>query len=209
MQAGYRESDMEHAPSLIANSRIVLRDFRFEDRSAFVEYQMDPRYRSLYDIDEDGTHACDLFEMFQGWQDEKPRRNLQLGIFDAVTNRLCGCAGLRIDPAEQGAAVFGIELAPSEWGRFRIALDVTACLIELGFSRYGLERIVGDAASGNERVTKLARWFGAEITARRDGPDWMRVRGWQQVDWSLTRESWARSDERARWRGDRTRSAHA
>jgi hypothetical protein len=36
---------------------------------------------------------------------------------------------------------------------------------------------VGDTASGNNRVEKLARWFGADIVAQRPGPKW-----WPQED---------------------------
>ena len=58
----------------------------------------------------------------------------------------------------------------------------------------GLRMIIGDTASGNERVAKLARWFGARIIDRQDGPKWMRARGWQEVDWALTRDDWLHSD---------------
>jgi ribosomal-protein-alanine N-acetyltransferase len=53
-----------------------------------------------------------------------------------------------------------------------------------------LTTIVGDTASGNRRVEKLARWFGAEIVAEREGPAWMRARGWREVDWALQRPKW-------------------
>ena len=92
--------------------------------------------------------------------------------------------------------MLGIELAPSDWGRYRIALDVTTRLVEHGFNTLRLRMIVGDTASGNERVAKLARWFGARIIDRRDGPEWMHARGWQEVDWALTRGQWQQSAQR-------------
>lgn len=183
---------------IISTPRITLRDFEPADRAAFVAYQMDPRYRRLYDMDDYPDRANELFDLFVFWRGEGPRRNFQLGVFDSVTNRLCGSAGLRERPEDQGTAVFGIELAPSDWGRFRIALDVTACLLEHGFNTLRLRMIVGDTASGNQRVEKLARWFGARIIDRRDGPEWMRARGWQEVDWALTRDEWQQSDQRRR-----------
>jgi [ribosomal protein S5]-alanine N-acetyltransferase len=185
---------------LIGNSRITLRDFEPADRAAFVEYQMDPRYRSLYDLDDNPVRANELFDLFLNWQMEDPRRNYQLGVFDNATKRLCGCAGLRVRPEGSETAVFGIELAPSEWGRYRIALDVTACLLKHGFEILQFQKIVGDTASGNGRVEKLARWFGAQITDRRDGPLWMRKRGWHEVDWALTRDEWRHSNHQKRRR---------
>jgi hypothetical protein len=56
-----------------------LRDFDPADRAAFVEYQMDSRYCSLYDLNDDRTRAKELFDLFLEWQMQEPRRNFQLG----------------------------------------------------------------------------------------------------------------------------------
>ena len=180
---------------LIQLPRFLLRDFGKADRAAFVRYQMDPRYLRLYDFSEsDPARAEQLFDLFLRWQGERPRRNFQVGIFETVTGRLLGCAGLR--RAGEGSAVLGIELAPSEWGRFRLAIDVAGALMEYGFRTLELQTIIGDTASGNRRVERLARWFGAEIVARRLGPAWMQARGWEEVDWALSRVDWERSQGR-------------
>jgi len=181
---------------MIKTPRITLRDFENGDRAAFISYQMDPRYRRLYDFSDDPTRAGELFHLFLQWQVEEPRRNFQVGIFDTATNRLCGCAGLRGRPEDSETAVLGIELAPTDWGRYRIALDTAASLVEYGFSTLQLRMIVGDTASGNKRVEKLARLFGAHIIDGRNGPEWMRSRGWQEVDWALTRDEWRSADRR-------------
>ncbi len=190
----------KEAIMLINNSRSYLRDFEPADRTAFVAYQMDPRYRRLYDLDDDPTRANELFDLFASWRMENPRRNFQLGIFDTSTDRLCGCGGLRLRPEDHETAVLGIELAPSDWGRYRIALDAISYLLEYGFEILRLRMIVGDTASGNERVEKLARWFGARIIDQRDGPQWMRARGWHEVDWALTQEEWHHSSHHRRRR---------
>ena len=173
---------------LITCRRIVLRDFTAADRAAFISYQTDPRYLQLYDFDSGTERPSKLFDLFLQWQREQPRVNLQLAICETKTGRLLGCAGLR--RVDDDVAVLGIELAPSEWGRFRLALDVSHALVKHGFETLNLTAIVGDTASGNRRVEKLARWFGAEIIARRTGPDWMQARGWQEVDWAISRGNW-------------------
>ena len=81
-----------------------------------------------------------------------------------------------------------------------MAIEVVSALIEHGFRDIGLCAIIGDTASGNKRVEKLAHWFGADIVARRDGPEWMAARGWLEVDWVLTREAWERTGRRSRSR---------
>ena len=175
----------------IATPRFVLCDFVETDRAAFLAYQTDPRYRRLYDLDESyAEQASGLFLRFLAWQREVPRQNYQLGIFQHGTRHLCGCAGLRRPGSGENEAVLGIELTPDDWGRDRLALDAASALIEFGFRDLKLDRIVGSTASGNKRVERLARWFGASIVTERQGANWMRARGWVEVDWVLPRERW-------------------
>lgn len=171
--------------------RFSLRDFVVADRAAFLAYQTDPRYRDLYDIPEghDGR-ARELFDLFLTWQAEQPRHNYQVGIFDRQTGRLCGCGGIRIREAEPTSAVFGIELTPDDWGRYRLAVEAATALISYGIDTLHLDRIVGTTASGNRRVEKLARWFGASIVDSRPGPDWMNARQWREVDWAIDKATW-------------------
>ncbi len=179
--------------------RFLLRDFIDSDSFAFLGYQADPRYRRLYDIPEGREcHASSLFESFLAWQADQPRQNYQVGIFDRKTGRLCGCGGVRISATDPTIAVLGIELTPDDWGRYRLAVETVTALIDYGFDTLQLERIVGATASGNTRTEKLARWFGAEITDSRPGPDWMLAKGWNEVTWSLDRTTWTHSAYRRR-----------
>ena len=180
--------------SPIGSRRVLLRELIEADRPPFILYQTDPRYLRLYDFAADADRPNALFDLFVTWQGEQPRFNYQLGIFDAESDRLLGCGGLR--KTNDRSAVLGIELAPREWGRFRLAIDATIALLDLGFEVLGLETIVGDTASGNRRIEKLAQWFGAERVAGREGPAWMQARGWQEVDWSLSQSKWFETRQR-------------
>jgi ribosomal-protein-alanine N-acetyltransferase len=183
----------------IETRRFVLRDFTEADRKPFIDYQIDPRYRRLYDIsDTDTAGANSLFALFGEWREESPRRNYQVGIFDRIDLHLCGCAGLRRAGQPEHVAVFGLELSPNHWGRFGMAVECAAALLEYGFSTLNLDKIVGATASGNSRVEALACWFGAAVVDRRDGPTWMKARSWHEVDWALSRAAWERSP--GRWR---------
>lgn len=151
----------------IIHRRILLRDFMEADRAAFIAYQTNPRYGRLYDFDDSPERPSQLFDLFLQWQREKPRKSFQLAICEALSGRLLGCGGLR--KAGVGIAVLGIELAPTEWGRFRLALDVTTALFQLGFETLDLTAIIGDTASDNRRIEKLARW--SEPNLLRNGSD--------------------------------------
>lgn len=179
--------------TIIQEGRVLLRDLTEADRAAFVRYQNDPAYLRLYDFDDEPDRPNKLFNQFLEWQRETPRNNIQLGVFD-TGGHLLGCGGLRKSNGK--SAVLGIELAPKEWGRFRLAIDATAALLTYGFDVLKLETIVGDTASGNWRIERLARWFGAQLVAERAGPAWMEVRGWREVDWSLTQEDWQQTKAR-------------
>lgn len=183
----------------IETPRFLLRDFSDADRQSFIDYQMDPRYRRLYDqIAADTGRASKLFDLFMVWRWQNPRQNFQIGIFERTTSRLCGCAGLRRAGKAEGTGVLGLELTPDDWGRHGAAIEVAGALIEYGFCALRLHTITGDTASGNRRVDKLARWFGAAIVGRRDGPAWMAARGWQEVEWALSRDAWQASPARRR-----------
>jgi ribosomal-protein-alanine N-acetyltransferase len=169
---------------------LVLRDFAEHDRAAFLAYQSDPRYAALYDLDPAGAaRAHALFDRFLAWAAERPRRNLQLAV--ASEGRLLGTAGLR-------GEVLGIELAPEAWGRPGLAVRVVAAPLEFAFGPLDLPRVTGDTASGNWRVERLARWFGAAVAARAAGPGWMAARGWDEVIWCIPREAWLASPRRVR-----------
>jgi [ribosomal protein S5]-alanine N-acetyltransferase len=176
---------------VIHAGRFILRDFTQEDREAFLAYQMDTRYRALYDLDESYIgQARDLFDLFIAWQSPVPRTNIQLGIFNTRNGDLLGSAGLR--NVGNGGAEFGIEIAPEEWGRFALAFDVTSACLGYGFLTLGLDIIHGSTASGNSRIAKLARWFSASVVSERPGPDWMAAKGWREVDWAVARNDWMR-----------------
>jgi ribosomal-protein-alanine N-acetyltransferase len=174
----------------VPGTGVVLRDFAEHDRAAFLAYQADPRYAALYDLDPaDAARADALFDRFLAWAAERPRRDWQLAI--VAGGRLLGTAGLR-------GEVLGIELTPDAWGRPGLAVGVVAALLDFGFGTLGLPRILGDTASGNRRVARLATWFGGEVVSHAPGPGWMAARGWEEVVWCIAREAWLPSPRRAR-----------
>lgn len=182
---------------LLETPRLILRDFRDADLPAFQAYQADPRYRALRDLPEDGgAESRRLLAMFQAWQRTTPRRNWQVAILDRATGTLCGCVGLRTEGQPPGDATLGIELAPDQWGRHGLAVEALAALLDFGFGVLRLERVLGETASGNHRVERLARWFGGTLAAQAGGPDWMARRGWTAVTWAITREGWEGSPGR-------------
>jgi RimJ/RimL family protein N-acetyltransferase len=177
----------------IITKRFLLRDFIQEDEPAFLAYHADPRYAEFCSSEEvtpDFTH--DLLQRFMQWAAEVPRRNYQLAIVDRRSLELIGCGGLRQEGDRAGCAELGIELAPQYWGRYAYAIEVGKALIDFGFRDLGLKEVLGLSVSANLRVSRLAERYGFYAAGIRPGSDWMRMQGWSQIEWQLTRESWER-----------------
>ena len=177
----------------IPTKRFLLRDFAEADRAAFLAYQADPRARAFYGPDEASPeHTVSLFEAFRAWASERPRLNYQLAIVQrAESHALIGCCGLRRSGAESGEAELGVELAPDYWGRYGYAVEVGRALLGFGFERLGLDAISGSTVSANDRVQRLAEWFGAEVESVHPGAAWMASHEWTEVNWRITRDQWA------------------
>lgn len=177
----------------IVTRRFLLRDFIETDRPMFLAYQADPRNLAFYGPDEARPeHAASLFETFQSWASARPRLNYQLAIVQRhEQHTLIGCCGLRTIGHPPGEAELGIELAPEYRGRHGYAIEIGRGLVAFGFRELNLDGISGPTVSANARISRLAEWFGAEVTATRPGPSWMTERGWSEVDWRITRERWA------------------
>ena len=176
----------------IVTKRFLLRDFIDSDRALFLEYQADPRNLTFYTPAESSPdRAAHLFELFQAWASENPRRNYQLAIVpQPAPQTLLGCCGLRELAGKPDEMELGIELAPNYWGRYGYAIEVGRSLLDYGFRELHLAAISGSTISANARVERLAAWFGAEVVAIDPGSAWMSARGWSEVTWQISRARW-------------------
>ncbi|WP_416673801.1 GNAT family N-acetyltransferase [Egbenema bharatensis] len=179
----------------IVTKRFLLRDFIEADRSSFLDYQADPRSHVFREPSKASLeHSTRLFESFRTWASEHPRLNYQLAIVQRrEPSVLIGCGGLRGRGYDAGEMELGIELAPNYWGRYAYAIEVGRALLEFGFGELGLEVISGFTVSANVRITRLAEWVGAEVVATYPASStWMAEKGWNEVEWRITREQWQR-----------------
>jgi [ribosomal protein S5]-alanine N-acetyltransferase len=176
----------------IVTRRFLLRDFIESDRAPFLEYQADPRNLIFYNPKESSPdRAVHLFELFEDWAREIPRRNYQLAIVQQqAPQTLLGCCGLRELADKPGEMELGIELAPNYWGRYGYAIEVGRSLLDYGFRELNLAALSGATISANVRVERLAAWFGAEVVEIEPGAAWMSARGWSEVTWRISRERW-------------------
>jgi [ribosomal protein S5]-alanine N-acetyltransferase len=175
----------------IVTQRFLLRDFIPEDEPEFSAYRADPRYAEFCTAAEvTSSFSHELLQRFSQWATESPRRNYQLAIVARRSPQFIGSAGLRREANDSKWAELGIELAPQFWGRYAYAIEIAEALIEFGFRDLNLQEIRGISVSANRRVTRLAQRYGFRAIAMPPSPDWMRERGWHQIEWQLTRQTW-------------------
>lgn len=175
----------------IVTKRFFLREFIREDEPSFFSYRADPRYAEFCAPEElTSSYTRKLLTLFHQWALEYPRRNYQLAVASRQTLELIGCCGLRLENHNSTVGELGIELAPQFWSRYAYAIEIGQALINFGFRELGLQEIRGVTVSANMRVTRLAHRYGFIPFGERISPDWMILRGWNQIEWQLTKESW-------------------
>jgi RimJ/RimL family protein N-acetyltransferase len=177
----------------ISTTRLLLREYVDEDAPAFLAYQSDPRAREFHDPDRtQPAHLLALVPLFMRWAEEVPRSNWQLAIVTReAPDMLVGSVGLRRSGAPPGMGEFGLELAPSYWGR-GYAIEAAESLLAFGFSTLRLTAVRGITVSANARVTRLVQRLGFRRVAEEEGPAWLAARGWREVTWELRSEEWRR-----------------
>jgi RimJ/RimL family protein N-acetyltransferase len=174
----------------LKGQRVLLREFAGSDVGPLAAIHSDPRVLRYY-VPEVGTleHATMLVDLFMQWASEHPRRNFQLAIVDLTTSDVLGSCGVRSKDCSAGKAEFGIGIGSSSWGK-GIAHEAARIILSFGFAELGLDEISGVAVAENEAVSKFARRLGFTARAARPGEPWMKERGWNALDWVLTRETW-------------------
>jgi RimJ/RimL family protein N-acetyltransferase len=177
----------------IGTARLLLREYVDRDAAAFLAYQSDPRAREFYDPEHtQPARLRTLVPLFMQWAQETPRSNWQLAIVTReVPDTLIGSVGLRTSEAPPGMAEFGLELAPSHWGR-GYATEAAESLLAFGFSTLRLAAVRGITVSANERVTRLVEKLGFRRVAEEEGSPWLAARGWREVTWELRSDEWRR-----------------
>lgn len=176
----------------LTGGRILLREVTEKDVSALLALHSDLRVLRYY-ASEVGTpeHVHTLVHTFIGWANERPRDNCQFAIVDREVNMLLGSCGIRRKGCPEEQAEFGIGVDANWWGK-GIAQEAARLILRFGFSELDFQQVRGVAVSQNGAVTKLATRLGFSRGIPRPGELWMTERGWDAVDWVITRESWER-----------------
>lgn len=177
----------------VETQRFLLMEFIESHRQSFLTYQSDRRYQAAMPFEALVEDPSALFDMFLIWAAEIPRLRYQLAILErGSSGRLIGCCGLRAIDGSTSQGELGIELAPDHWGRYMCAVEVVDALLRFAFDEIGWTSVIGRTTSDNDRVRRLAEWFGAEVVS--PAPPFASTADgrWSEVVWRITLNRWIR-----------------
>ena len=127
------------------------------------------------------------------WAAERPRQRYQLAIIERSSpSRLIGCCGLRMLDGCSNEGELGIELVPDHWGRYRCAVEVVDSLLRYAFEEIGCIAVIGRTTVDNDRVRRLADWYGAEVVPSGSNLAPASNGRWSEVAWRITLNCWIR-----------------
>jgi len=145
--------------------RLVLRQFKDEDLSAFLSYRNDPevaRYQSWHSITE--SQAKDFINEQKSIQTGIPGEWFQFAIELKGTGVLIGDCGLKVNKEEPRQAEFGITLSLPYQG-VGVASEAVACMLDYAFKILGLHRVIAITDCLNKSSVALMERLGM----RREG----------------------------------------
>jgi len=146
--------------TVVTTQRLVLREFREEDRPSVHAYSSDP------EVVKHLLWGPNTEEETQGFiagamkaRDETPRRRYDFAVTLKETGELVGGARLVIASAENREAWIGYCFHPGAWGK-GFATEVSQALLALGFDRLDLHRIVGTCDPRNLGSARVLEKIG-------------------------------------------------
>lgn len=170
--------------------RLVLREFVESDWAAILAYQRDPLYLRYYPWhDRTEADARAFVNRFLQWQEEEPRRLVQLAITRPGDNSLIGNCGLRRKPDNDWEADIGYELDPKFWGH-GYATEAARALVDFGFRELGLCRLSSWCIADNIPSARVLARLGFRQEGRLRRNEFFKGRWWDTLLYALLRDEW-------------------
>ena len=174
----------------LLTERLVLREFVESDWVATLAYQRDPRYLRYYPWhDRTEADARAFVNRFLQWQEEEPRRLVQLTIALQGDNTLIGNCGIRRKPDNDWEADIGYELDPRHWGK-GYATESAKALVDYGFKELGLSRLSSWCIADNTPSVRVLERLGFRQEGRLRRNEFFKGRWWDTLLYALLRDEW-------------------
>lgn len=176
----------------IRTDRLLLRDFRRADLSAYAELRAHPLSQRFSPEDDAlPDRAEELLRLFLAWSEERPRLCYQLAVV-LPSRGLIGSVGVRVTSVSERQGSFGCELHPRQWG-CGYARESAHALIGYGFGELRLRRIYAQTLEENVAATGLARTLSMRQEGTLRENRWFKGRWWNTTILSVLESEWSDS----------------
>jgi len=183
-------SGRETAYMVLQTDRLLLREFVAEDWPAVLAYQRDPRYVRFYAwIERTEAEVRTFVQCFLAWQQEVPRRKIQLAVTLRSTGELIGNVGLRQSTPEALVAEIGYELSPMYWG-CGYATEAARAMLAFGFSARGLHRIYAHCIAENVASARVLEKLWMRCEGRLREHEGFKGRWWDVLLYGVLQREW-------------------
>jgi RimJ/RimL family protein N-acetyltransferase len=173
----------------IETERLILRDFRDDDRHAMLAYWNDPRYQRYYAEVDAEQMVRQLVDWFVEQQAEQPRQKWQLAITLKEDGRFIGNCGVRVNDARLREGNIGYELHPDCWGH-GYATEAARAVLRFGFEQAGLHRVWAECVADNIGSQRVLEKLGMRREAHFREHQWYRDRWWDNLIYAILDHEW-------------------
>lgn len=179
----------------LTTSRLHLREFTFDDWTAVLAYQQDPRYLRYYEWTERTIADAQAFvRMFLDFQSDQPRTKFQLAVILKTTGQLIGNCGLRLQSDSAVEADIGYELSPDYWGQ-GYATEAAQAMVKWGFSTFKLHRISAHCLADNVGSARVLEKVGMTLEGRLRENMGFKNRYWDTLLYAILVDEWRKQGD--------------
>lgn len=160
----------------LRSDRLVLREFRENDRAAVHEYASDlevVRYMPFGPNTDEQT--AEFIQRSMANREEDPRRSFELAVTLAGDGRLIGGCGIRASSPQHSSGDMGYCLRRDAWGR-GYATEAGRLLVDFGFDTLGLHRIWATCDVDNAASARVLEKLGMKREGEMREDSWVRGR---------------------------------
>lgn len=175
----------------LETSRLILRDMRPQDESAFVGMSQDVKYQRFYDeSDCEPNKYRELTQLFVAQALEVPRQSYQLAVESKDSGKFIGTVCLRLEGNLQ--ASMGCAFSREIQGK-GLSIEAAEALANFGFSELGVQRIYAETISKNLAAIKLCQSLGMKEEARFEDHRFFKGKWWDTVRLAVVRSDWKKA----------------
>ena len=175
----------------LRTSRLVLRDFRADDRDAVYAYAADPEVtRYMFYGPRTKAATQQYLSHMLATQTEIPRMTWELAIVLQGQDRPIGACDLTLENEREGD--LGYILGRETWGH-GFATEVAIALVEVGFEQLGLARIFAVCDVNHTASAHVLEKAGLTRAATLERYREAKGRWWDMYLYELRRSDWRKA----------------